>query len=958
MRVFFAICILKSQHMNKHILITVSFIILGFSSLFAQNGKIKGTVSDDLSGETLIGVNIMYAPGKGTVTDINGNFEFDLPYGEYKLTFSYVGYDQMIKKVTLNKPSVTLNLHLKNTTLKEVEVVGDVARSRETPVAFSTIKPGKLQEELGSQDLPMILNSTPGVYATQQGGGDGDARINIRGFNQRNIAVMLDGIPVNDMENGWVYWSNWFGLDAVTRTIQVQRGLGASKLALPSVGGTMNIITKGIESKKGLRVKQEVGSDGFMRTSLGLTTGRMKNGWGVTFAGSYKRGNGWVDQTWTKGYFFYLRVDKKVGNHLLSFSGMGAPQSHGQRSYKQPITMYSTDYADKIGMKDPDDYVSGLPTNLGLRYNAHWGYLTRTAEGETSSSLISERKNYYFKPMFSIRDYWNISHKTYWSNIVYLSIGSGGGTGLTHTPNPEADGTMGFQSIYDANIKGAADPNIPGTIDILRSSINNHFWLGFLSTVDHKISKSLKFSGGIDLRTYRGKHHREAYDMLGADKYVDYNAKYNHRNDYTSVNYLKSEGDEILYHNDGLVRWGGLFGQLKYNMGNWSMFANLTFAYTGYDRIDYFKKKDLVIDGVVYSQQVGYHDSTRFVYPIGNVTTVYSDTVTINGKQYDINSPEARYSETGWKYIPGVTLKVGANYNLSETQNVFFNAGYLNKAPRFQNVYDNNNREYREIKNEQIYAAELGYSYVNKMFTFNFNSYYTKWKNKPADSPFSFRDNDDNTYSVNINGMDALHVGVEAELGVRLTKNILSETVVSLGNWKWQSTDSAEVTDQNTGQVVGKIFYVADGLYVGDAAQTQLRESIRWQLPWKAVKGVYLKGAVTYFAKNYSQFDPISLNPNNSDNVNAFNPDGTPKQSWKLPNYYLVDIYAGYHFKIKKVGFDLRFIVMNALDAVYISDAQNNDPYGAQTWNDSQARSATVFFGMGRRFMTSLAVKF
>ena len=118
----------------------------------------------------------------------------------------------------------------------------------------------KINEELASQDIPMVLNSTPGVYATQTGGGDGDARITIRGFNQRNVAVMIDGIPVNDMENGWVYWSNWFGLDAITSNIQVQRGLGASKIAIPSVGGTMNIITRGTGNKAGGSFKQEIGS--------------------------------------------------------------------------------------------------------------------------------------------------------------------------------------------------------------------------------------------------------------------------------------------------------------------------------------------------------------------------------------------------------------------------------------------------------------------------------------------------------------------------------------------------------------------------------------------------------------------------------------------------------------------------------------------------------------------------
>ncbi len=52
-----------------------------------------------------------------------------------------------------------------------------------------------MEIRLGSQDIPMILNTTPSVYATQQGGGAGDARINVRGFNQRNVAVMINGVP-------------------------------------------------------------------------------------------------------------------------------------------------------------------------------------------------------------------------------------------------------------------------------------------------------------------------------------------------------------------------------------------------------------------------------------------------------------------------------------------------------------------------------------------------------------------------------------------------------------------------------------------------------------------------------------------------------------------------------------------------------------------------------------------
>ena len=128
-----------------------------------------------------------------------------------------------------------------------------------------------MEFRLGSQDIPMALNTTPSVYATMQGGGAGDARINVRGFNQRNVAVMINGVPQNDMENGWVYWSNWDGVGDATSSLQMQRGLSAVNLAAPSIGGSMNIITDPAGMESGGKVKQEYGAGNFLKTSVNLS---------------------------------------------------------------------------------------------------------------------------------------------------------------------------------------------------------------------------------------------------------------------------------------------------------------------------------------------------------------------------------------------------------------------------------------------------------------------------------------------------------------------------------------------------------------------------------------------------------------------------------------------------------------------------------------------------------------
>ena len=151
------------------------------------------------------------------------------------------------QETTVSKDSILVN------NLEEVVVssrVIDVAKERETPIALSTITAQEVLLKVGNLEFPEVMSKTPGVYATKQGGGYGDSRISLRGFDQRNTSFLINGQPVNDMENGWVYWSNWQGLTDVTSGIQIQRGLGATSLAVPSVGGTVSIFTKSGKSSR------------------------------------------------------------------------------------------------------------------------------------------------------------------------------------------------------------------------------------------------------------------------------------------------------------------------------------------------------------------------------------------------------------------------------------------------------------------------------------------------------------------------------------------------------------------------------------------------------------------------------------------------------------------------------------------------------------------------------------
>jgi outer membrane receptor protein involved in Fe transport len=206
---------------------------------------------------------------------------------------------------------------------------------------------------------------------------------------------------------------------------------------------------------------------------------------------------------------------------------------------------------------------------------------------------------------------------------------------------------------------------------------------------------------------------------------------------------------------------------------------------------------------------------------------------------------------------------------------------------------------------------------------------------------------DDVPFKANINGMNALHKGVEIDVVYKINRQISVEGLLSLGDWRWTSSDTVRFLDDDNNPIVDDFgneiiaTFDADGVHVGDAAQTQIGFSIRYE----PTPNSYFKLRRTYFDNYYADFDPLSLTGENAG-----------RESWIIPAYQLVDLHAGYKFKLSnKNKLYIRLSVLNLLDEIYISDAQNNDPYNAN-FQDFDAKSAGVFFGLGRRY--NLSAKF
>ena len=726
--------------------------------------------------------------------------------------------------------------------LAEVKVISSYATERKTPVAVSTVSSKQIAETYGgSTELPEVLKVTPGVYASKTGGGVGDARINIRGFDQRNVAVTINGIPVNDMESGWVYWSNWAGLGDAVSTIQVQRGLGSSKLAINSVGGTMNIITKSTDAKAGASFQTQVTDYGQYKVTAYASTGLMKNGFALTTVLSRTAGNSYVDGTWIDGYSYFFTAAKRLGDkQRLVLTGIGAPQSHGQRS-------------SGLTQENIDTY--------GIKYNPDMG---RYADG----TLFNDRVNYYHKPQFSLNHYWTPSSKTSLNTSVYYSIGHGGGSGrLGSSYSRDSLGLLDIQSAYDFNVADPTNRN-GGVKYAQRNSVNNHYWYGVVSTLNHELTETLDLTLGVDARSYLGEHFREVRDVLGGSAWAD-NANglvgvHEYASNYGNVLAVTPVDQRVAYDNDGLVKYGGLFGQVEYSKDKVSAFVTGAVNSTSNQRID---------------RMLYINDSTR-----GNESEVV--------------------------VIPGYSFKGGVNYNLNENHNVFLNAGRFSRAPFFSFVFVNNSNDVvQNLVNEKANSFEAGYGYTSKKVAIKTNLYYTQWVDRSLLSGNITGPNGTLTRAL-MTGANALHKGFEVEFNTKPARNLEIGGIVSLGDWRWQGDIEATVYSEidPTQSVVVKSYL--DGVHVGDAPQSQYGLQGRYQL----TKNLYVGGTWVYNDRFYANFDPTKRTTPES-KVDAY----------QIPSYYNLDARVGYDVKIGDYKLQLSAQGYNLTNVMFLSDATDKD---------------------------------
>ena len=899
----------------KKLLLLMIGLVMGFTAQ-AQT-IVSGTVVDE-ADQPLIGATVI-VPGttQGASTDINGTFSFRAGGDATEVEVSFLNYKTQILKLTASAGQCKLGvirMEPDAIMMEDVVVSQSVAVQRKTPVAVSTITAADIEYKLGGQEFPEILKSTPGVYVTKDGGGYGDSKINMRGFKSANVAVMINGVPVNDMEWGGVYWSNWAGLSDVTRSMQTQRGMGASKISSPSVGGTINIVTNSIDAKKGGTFSYGVGNDGMQQISMSLSTGLTEKGWAASVLFAKRWGDGYIQGTGFEAYNWFVNISKRINDrHQLSLTAFGAPQKHNQR---KPL------YAG-LSIKEWDKVAKWTGEKDKYRYNAIYGF---DNNGKERTSM----ENGYHKPQISLNHQWQINYKSSLSTALYMSIGRGYGysgqgrtsayrskwngsnNGILLTEFRKPDGTFDYGAIQDMNAASTTGSNM-----VMSKSVNNHMWYGLLSTYTNQLTPDLELSAGVDVRYYVGEHTNEIIDLYGGAYFIDDADRKNVKAvnnaaaaDPNWVNEKLTVGDTVYRDYDGHVHQEGVFAQLEWTKDKFNAFVSGSISNTGYWRVDNF-----------------YYD--------------------------------AAHAESDHINFLGFTAKGGVNWNFTRSSNVFLNVGYISRAPFFSGgaflQSTTSHMTNPDAVNEKVFSVEGGYGLRTDKLNVNLNLYYTMWMDKADVRSKLMSDGD---YArVNLTGIDARHMGAELDIRYKPARWINLTGMVSVGDWIWNSnakgyyynSHGQPLTSKMDGTVASGIMaedhawieLQQKGIHVAGSAQTTAAVGV----DFFPLKGVRVGADFNVYANNYADFYLGS--------TAIVNSTATVNDPWRIPVGHQLDLSASYSFKIgKDVRATLYGNVNNLYNYNYIMDAQCGTD--AKGWEDCYA----VMYSFGRTYTLRLKINF
>ncbi len=807
------------------------FLVLGLMFLFSigfSQTKIIGKVLDQ-SNSPIVGATVqILGTDISTETDAQGSFELTLPKaGEYQLLITATGFIDYLTPVKLTENQV---LDLGNIVMQPIVYNQDEA---ELEVSQDEIS----QEELGEENISGLLHGSRNVFLSAAAYNLGMLRFRVRGYDNRYNEVNINGMPMENMDNGRVYWSLWGGLNNVTRYRTSYLGLERNDLTFGNIAGSTNIDMFPSKFRKGYNVTYSLTNRTYrQRLMFTYSSGLLPSNWAFTVSASHRWSQeGYIPGTFYDAWAYYIGVEKQLKHHSLVFNLFGAPIRRG----KAGATVQEV--YDLVGSH---------------YYNPYWGWQS----GRKRNSRIAHSHI----PVLLLTDVWNIDDNTKLTTTLTLRGGVNGATALNwyNAPDPRPDyyrylpsymtnpesaqivadlfatdssyNQINWSRLYDANrssyevienANGIEGNTVSGyrAQYIVEDRRYDQREVALTSILNKTIKENLKVDGGFLARYYVTKDFKKLVDLLGADYWVDVD-KYAERdfgspdsaqNDLQIPNHIIKEGDVFGYKYDAVIVNSRTWAQALWSLPRVDLYGAGYLSYTSFWRYGYMK----------------------------------------NGRFPDNSLGKSRVNN-----FFNYGVKLGVTGKITGRHYVVVHAAYMTEAPTFMNSYVSprtRNDVVDNLKSEKIMSVDGGYYLRAPRLKFDLTLYYTEFKDRTKVRSF-YHDGYRAFVNYVLTGINTAHQGIELAMEAKISAAFTATAVGSFGYYRYTSRPLVTITVDNSSEVLAKDKEVyVKGFLVPGTPQTAASAGLRYNSSHYWFAGFN----VNYVEDNYLDFNPERRTP-------------------------------------------------------------------------------------------------
>ncbi len=745
-----------------------------------------------------------------------------------------------------------------------------------------------------SQDISGLLSSSTDVFVNTAGYTFGQARFRIRGYDNRNTSVLINGIYVNDAETGRPYYGNWGGLNDVMRNKVVTPGLLFSDYSFGGIGGTTNIITRASEQRPGTSVSYSVANKSYRnRAMITHSTGLMDNGWAFTLSGSSRWAQeGYVRGAFYEAYSYFLAAEKKINDkHSIGLTVMGSPSRRG-----------------KGGVGTAEIYeLSG--DNF---YNPNWGY--------QNGVMRNARVGTFNQPRAMLSHYWEINPTMKLTTSASYMAGRGGSTALNwydaadprpdyyrNLPsyyegrdelqvnyltdmwqNSEDFRQLDWDSFYDANRKNLYTVENVGGVDGVNETGNRGKYIiedrrydlkrfDFATLFSKELTENTKLVAGFNQMSSETHSYKLVEDLLGADWWLDidqfaerdFNDDYIIQSDVDNPNNIVREGESFGYDYLTTINKSNVFAQAEAKL----------------KRIDFFGGFDL--------------SYTEF-WRTGNMR---------NGK-----FPAASFGNSPTHKFLNYAVKAGANVKITGRNFVLLNASYRTVAPYTRDAFVSPRTRHHVVDNltsEKIYTGDLSYFYRSPMLQAKITGFYTKFEDG-IDSHSFYHDELRTFVNYAMTEVDKVHYGGELGIEAKITSTISATFVTGYGKYLYDSRPLVTITQDNSSEILAenRTVYI-ENYHVGSMPEFAASVGGKYNAPKYWFVGVN----ANYFAESYINLNPEKHTAEALDIYVTDDPQiSSILEQEKLEPGFTLDIWGGKSWRINDYSIGFTLSVNNILD--------------------------------------------